>query len=58
MLPGFSRGFSLHEELELMVRARLSPLRALQTATLEPAHGGVTSPSGVRRAFGRPGGPR
>lgn len=35
--PGVLPGFSLHEELELMVGAGLSPLRALQTATLEPA---------------------
>ncbi len=30
-------GFSLHEELELLVQAGLSPLQALQTATLNPA---------------------
>ena len=30
-------GFSLHDELELMVSAGLSPLDALQTATLNPA---------------------
>ncbi len=30
-------GFSLHDELELMVEAGLSPLAALQTATLNPA---------------------
>ena len=30
-------GFALHEELELFARAGLSPLRALQTATIEPA---------------------
>ncbi|MDQ6706274.1 MAG: amidohydrolase family protein [Acidobacteriota bacterium] len=30
-------GFELHDELELLVRAGLTPLRALQTATLEPA---------------------
>jgi hypothetical protein len=30
-------GFSLHEELELLVRAGLSPLEALQTATINPA---------------------
>jgi len=30
-------GFSLHEELGLFVRAGLTPLQALQTATLNPA---------------------
>ena len=30
-------GFSLHEELELLVQAGLSPLEALQAATLNPA---------------------
>jgi imidazolonepropionase-like amidohydrolase len=30
-------GFSLHEELELLVQAGLSPLEALQTATVNPA---------------------
>jgi len=30
-------GFSLHEELELLVRAGLSPLEALRTATYNPA---------------------
>lgn len=30
-------GFSLHDELGLLVRAGLSPLQALQTATLNPA---------------------
>ncbi|MDQ2900466.1 MAG: amidohydrolase family protein [Acidobacteriota bacterium] len=30
-------GFELHDELELLVKAGLSPLRALQTATIEPA---------------------
>lgn len=30
-------GFSLHEELELMVAARLTPLEALQAATINPA---------------------
>jgi len=30
-------GFSLHDELELLVRAGLTPLEALQTATLNPA---------------------
>jgi imidazolonepropionase-like amidohydrolase len=30
-------GFGLHEELELLVEAGLSPLEALQTATLNPA---------------------
>ncbi len=31
-------GFSLHQELELLVAAGLTPLEALQTATLNPAH--------------------
>jgi hypothetical protein len=30
-------GFSLHDELQLMVKAGLTPLQALQTATLNPA---------------------
>ena len=30
-------GFSLHEELELLVRSGLSPLQALQSATFNPA---------------------
>jgi imidazolonepropionase-like amidohydrolase len=30
-------GFSLHDELELFVKAGLSPMEALQTATLNPA---------------------
>jgi imidazolonepropionase-like amidohydrolase len=30
-------GFSLHDELELFVQAGLSPLEALQAATLNPA---------------------
>ena len=30
-------GFSLHDELELLVQAGLSPMEALQTATLNPA---------------------
>jgi len=30
-------GFSLHDELELFVQAGLSPMEALQTATLNPA---------------------
>jgi len=30
-------GFSLHEELALLVQAGLTPLQALQTATLNPA---------------------
>lgn len=30
-------GFSMHDELQLMVEAGLSPLEALQTATINPA---------------------
>lgn len=30
-------GFSVHDELELFVRAGFTPLEALQTATLNPA---------------------
>jgi imidazolonepropionase-like amidohydrolase len=30
-------GFSLHDELGLLVRAGLTPLEALQTATINPA---------------------
>ena len=33
----FVPGFSLHDEFELFVRARLSPLEALSTATYNPA---------------------
>ena len=36
-LPWLLPGFSLHEELELLVGAGLTPLEALQTATLNPA---------------------
>ncbi|MEV4538980.1 amidohydrolase family protein [Asanoa sp. NPDC049518] len=35
--PGCFPGFALHDELALLVRAGLSPLEALQAATLEPA---------------------
>jgi imidazolonepropionase-like amidohydrolase len=35
--PGLYPGFSLHRELELLVQAGLTPLEALQTATLNPA---------------------
>ena len=35
--PGVLPGFALHDELELLVGAGLTPMRALQTATLEPA---------------------
>jgi cytosine/adenosine deaminase-related metal-dependent hydrolase len=35
--PYIFPGFSLHDELELLVRAGLSPLEALQTATVNPA---------------------
>lgn len=35
--PFLFPGFSLHDELELMVKAGLSPLEALQTATINPA---------------------
>jgi imidazolonepropionase-like amidohydrolase len=41
-------GYSLHRELRLLVRAGLTPLEALQTATLNPARfQGVTSSLGV-----------
>jgi imidazolonepropionase-like amidohydrolase len=30
-------GISLHDELALLVRARLTPMQALQSATREPA---------------------
>lgn len=36
-MPTLYPGFSLHEELELLVEAGLSPLQALQAATLNPA---------------------
>ncbi len=35
--PYIFPGFSLHEELELLVEAGLTPLEALQTATINPA---------------------
>ncbi|WP_345244824.1 amidohydrolase family protein [Nibrella saemangeumensis] len=35
--PFIYAGFSLHDELELFVKAGLSPLTALQTATINPA---------------------
>ncbi|WP_206077871.1 amidohydrolase family protein [Prauserella endophytica] len=35
--PGLFPGFSLHVELEQLVAAGLTPMRALQCATLEPA---------------------
>jgi imidazolonepropionase-like amidohydrolase len=36
-MPFVFAGFSLHEDLELLVQAGLTPLHALQTATLNPA---------------------
>ena len=36
-MSGVVPGFSLHDELALMVDAGLTPLQALQTATLNPA---------------------
>lgn len=36
-LPHLIPGFSLHEELAMLVRAGLTPLEALQAATLNPA---------------------
>jgi imidazolonepropionase-like amidohydrolase len=35
--PSLVPGFALHEELELLVRAGLTPAQALRAATLEPA---------------------
>lgn len=35
--PNVYPGFSLHEELALLVRAGLTPMEALQTATSRPA---------------------
>jgi imidazolonepropionase-like amidohydrolase len=35
--PYCFQGFSLHDELELLVKAGLKPMQALQTATLNPA---------------------
>jgi len=37
VVPNVVSGFSLHDELALMVEAGLTPLEALQTATLNPA---------------------
>jgi len=34
---GLVPGFCIHDELELMARAGLTPLQALQTATINPA---------------------
>ena len=36
-LPYIYAGYSLHDELELLVRAGLTPLESLQTATINPA---------------------
>ena len=36
-MPGVYPGYSLHEELQLLVAAGLTPLEALRSATLEPA---------------------
>jgi Amidohydrolase family len=36
-LPSVHPGFSLHEELALFVKAGMTPIEALQTATLNPA---------------------
>jgi hypothetical protein len=36
-IPSIFPGFSLHEELALLVRAGLTPMEALQTATRQPA---------------------
>ena len=35
--PSVFPGFSIHDELDLMVKSGLSPLQALQTATVNPA---------------------
>ena len=35
--PNVVPGFSLHEELEYMVRSGLTPMQALQAATIKPA---------------------
>lgn len=35
--PGCFPGFALHDELALLVRAGLTPMQALQAATIEPA---------------------
>lgn len=35
--PGLLYGFSLHQELALYVKTGLTPLQALQTATINPA---------------------
>jgi len=36
-MPGVYPGYSLHEELQLLVASGLAPIEALRTATLEPA---------------------
>jgi imidazolonepropionase-like amidohydrolase len=37
VIPNVVSGFSLHDEMSLLVEAGLTPLEALQTATLKPA---------------------
>jgi len=51
--PHVFAGFSIHDELHLFVEAGLSPLEALQTATLEPARylGAADSMGLVRAGF-------
>ena len=36
-LPNIFFGFSIHDEMELFVKAGLKPIEALQTATINPA---------------------
>jgi imidazolonepropionase-like amidohydrolase len=46
--PNVVPGFSLHDELALLVQAGLSPMQALQTATRNPAEAlGVLSSRGT-----------
>ncbi|KJB87767.1 hypothetical protein AZ66_11270 [Paenibacillus sp. E194] len=37
LIPNLYYGFSLHEELQLLVKAGINPLQALQAATINPA---------------------
>jgi len=47
-MPGVYPGYSLHEELELLVAAGLSPREALRAGTSLPAHlAGVDADSGA-----------
>ena len=46
-------GYSLLNELDLLVRAGLPPIEALRSATLRPAEPATRSPARSRRAWER-----